>query len=604
MASKLSGSPAHSANAQHNATNSSEAEEDEVSSLPKIVPNKNAVLQHASRQSGDAPYTPAPPRNSQPGFLGVLRRLSSSNTPIISGKGNHGLVERRVLNVDKNRERVRISDLQQSKLRRVAFCVDVEIAPMPKYAEEESTTKKPVEKKEKRKIVEKGEGEALKNPNALREQKEEEGVVKATGESLPKEPEKEGTALRNGQPKEPEDAEDGEPKTDKETTRKKEKKKKSEAERKAKKEQKRREALEKGAIPMEIHLEDDSSTEDAPARQPKVQTTPTTNPARIYRRCCQLRETDILTKITFQLPKSTESCPNGIVEKLDLTGYFLSLQDLMTLGDFLAVVPVKEVVLENCGLTDEGVRVILAGLLAAKRPQVKHRKPSTNSTDQVPQGGVIERLVLKNNKIGTEAWKHICLFIHLCRSIKCIDLSSLPFPAPSAQVKTPITHHLHPHHSPQAPVDLSSLLCRSIGERLAGSELELINIGSTGIAANQLGAFIDGVLKSGVSRLGLAHNNLDEQGVQHVARYLQSAKCEGLDLGGNNLRDHVDVIAGAINEHDALWALSLAECNLRPSSLCKLFPKLMQLHNFKFLDLSHNHDLFESEPSAIGLLRR
>ena len=85
---------------------------------------------------------------------------------------------------------------------------------------------------------------------------------------------------------------------------------------------------------------------------------------------------------------------------------------------------------------------------------------------------------------------------------------------------------------------------------------------------------------------------------------MQNAKCEGIDLGGNDLRDHMEAIADAIDEEDQLWALSLANCNLKPASLCKLFPKLASLPTFKFLDLSHNHDLFESEPSAIGLLRR
>ncbi|KAI0137902.1 RNI-like protein [Hypoxylon sp. NC0597] len=610
ISSKFSGSPTPAQNG------SLAPPDDDVAPLPKISPNKNAVLPHASRQTGDAPYIPAPPKSNQPGFLGVFRRLSSSSGSIVPGsRASHGLVERRVLNVDKNRERCRVNELSQAKLRRVAFCVDVEIAPMPKYAEEETTCKKPADKTQKRKMTEKSEGEALKNPKAVEEQKENAGVVKATGEALPKEPKKEGIEATNGTPNVNGAADEEEPLKEKETTRKKEKKKKSEAERKAKKEQKRREALEKGAIPMELHLDSDSSTEDLSVRSgtPKTQLAPTTNPGRIYRRCCQLRETDILTKITLQLPKSIE---NGVVEKLDLTGYFMSLPDLVTLGDFLAVVPVREVILENCGLTDEGVRVILAGLLAARKTtNNRQRKCVTKPADLAQQGGVVERLVLKSNtKITLEGWKHICLFIHMCHSIKYLDLSHIPFPKPAEPPKIPlsqktsITHHLHHSNSngnhALAPLDLSLLLSKSIAERLAGPELELLNIGSVGLTANQLGAIIDGVLKSGVTRLGLANNNLDAQGVQHVARYLRNAKCAGIDLGGNDLRDHLPEIATALEEEDELWAMSLANCNLKPASLCKLFPKLVKLHNFKFLDLSHNRDLFESEPSAIGLLRK
>ncbi|KAI2625007.1 RNI-like protein [Hypoxylon sp. NC1633] len=608
ISSKFSASPAVSNTAPPTLT--SEPDADDVTPLPKISPNKNAVLPHASRQSGDMPYIPAPPRSNQQGFLNVLRRLSSSNGPITqSSRASHGLVERKTLNVDKDRERCKVGGLSQAKLRRVAFCVDVEIAPMPKYADEETGPKKSVDKTQKRKMAEKSEGEALKNPKEIEEQKETAGVVKATGEVLPKEPEKEGIEATEEHVKVNGVAEE-EPTREKETTRKKEKKKKSEAERKAKKEQKRKEALEKGAIPMELHLDTDSSVEDLSIRlgSPKTQSAPTTNPVRIYRRCCQLRETDILTKITLQLPKTTESCSNGVVEKLDLTGYYMSLSDLITLGDFLAVVPIRDVVLENCGLTDEGVRVVLAGLLAARKStQNRQRKYGGKPADLTQQGGVVERLVLKNNsKIGVEGWKHICVFINMCRSIKYLDLSSLAFPAPLQPTNTPINHPPPPGHGPHPhiPIDFSFLLSRCIGERLAGSELELLNIGSIGFTAYQLGVIIDGVLRSGVTRLGLANNKIDAQGVKHVAKYLRKAKCEGLDLGGNDLRDHLPEIAAAFEDKDQLWAISLANCNLKPSSLCKLFHKLVKLHNFKFLDLSHNPALFESEPSAIGLLRK
>ncbi|ORY68684.1 uncharacterized protein BCR38DRAFT_482177 [Pseudomassariella vexata] len=576
---------------------------DDVSPLPKINPNKNAVLPHATRQSGEGPYVPAPPRSAQPGFLGVLRRLSSSNGSLAAGKNHHGLVERKVLNVDKKRERPRLNDLNPSKLRRVAFCVDVEIAPMPKYAGSETVCKGSADKDKTQKLksTEKSEGDALKRPKTAEEQKE------ATGEDLPKQTEKQENATTNGAPKANGQESTDEPKPEKEVSRKKEKKKKSEAERKAKKEQKLKEALEKGAIPMEIHLDSDSSSEEAtaPKGAHKPQVIPTTNPARIYRRCCQLRETDILTKITTQLPKTTDGC--GVVERLDLTGYFMSLPDLVTLGDFLAVVPVKEVILENCGLTDEGVRVVLAGLLASRKPNTRQRRSITKAADLTQQGGVVEGLVLKNNKLGVEGWKHICLFIHMCRSIKCLDLSSIAFPALSEPPKTPLSQHLHFHngHNPVAPVDLSILLSKALGERLAGSELELLNIGETGITTSQLGNIIDGALKSGISRIGLANNDLDIQGLEQVAKYLRGGKCQGIDLGGNDLRDHLEVIADAVDENDAtFWALSLADCNLKPGSLCKLFPKLTQLKNFRFIDLSHNTDLCESDPSAIGLLRR
>ncbi|KAI0206779.1 RNI-like protein [Astrocystis sublimbata] len=613
ISSKFSGSPSNGQAQAASTPPKSDADADDVTPLPKITPSKNAVLPHAARQTGDAPYTPAPPRSGQPGFLGVFRRLSSSSaSPITAGsRASHGLVERRVLNVDQKRERCRLSELHQAKLRRVAFCVDVEIAPMPRYNDETMPSKPGTEQNQKLKMAEKSEGLALKEAKAMeeqKEQKEKDGVAQNPVPSPPKS-QVESTATLSEKKEDSTSKPVEQPKPEKETTRKKEKKKKSEAERKAKKEQKRKEALEKGAIPMEIHVDTDSSTDDksSPTRSPRRQVTQTTSPGRIYRRCCQLRETDILTKITGQLPKTTEGCTDGIVDKLDLTGYYLSLTDIETLGDFLAVVPIREVCLEDCGLTDEGVRVVLSGLLAAQRPRSRYRRSANKMLDSAAQGGIVERLVLKNNKVGVDGWKHICLFIHMCRSIKCLDLGGLQFPAVVEQPKSALGHlghHGHHGHSISAPADVSSLLSKSLADRLAGPELELLNLGATGITSSELECIIDGMLKSGVTRFGLSHNSLDATGVQHVAKYLRSNRCEGLDLGGNDLRDHIETIAGAIEGNGSLWALSLANCNLNTPSLCKLFPKLLGLANFKFFDLSHNHALFESDSNATSSLRR
>jgi hypothetical protein len=84
-------------------------------------------------------------------------------------------------------------------------------------------------------------------------------------------------------------------------TKKKDKKKRSEEERKARKEKKRKLAEANGSIPMEIHYDSADSSDatlDGPEAPPSTTSTPTTNPVRIYRRCCQLRESPILKKIT------------------------------------------------------------------------------------------------------------------------------------------------------------------------------------------------------------------------------------------------------------------------------------------------------------------
>jgi len=571
-------------------------------SMPKANPAKNAVLQHASKHEGEGPYTPAPPRSAQAGILHVLRRLSSSNgnlNPNVKPH-NHGLVERRVLNVDTHRERCDISGLNQAKLRRVAFCVDVEIAPMPKYAEDstgkKSTAAEKSDKDQKKKMKERGEGEALKNPKAVECQKEESGEIKINGEEVAKEPTKEGT---DGASKPPPPSDDPKDKKDAAEMKKKEKKKKSEEERKARKEKKRKQAEANGTIPMEIYYDSDSSSSITFARPetPRTQMAPTTNPVRIYRRCCQLRETPILKKITEQLvdPANASDEP-GMIERLDLTGYWMQLADLVTLGDYLAIVPVKEVILDNCGLTDEGLRVILAGLLASRKATGKRRKPVTELDGLTQQGGVVERLVLKNNKLGPEGWRHLCLFIYLCRTLHTLDLSGIPFPQTVGGGRV---------NGNGKGVDLCQLLSKSLAERLGGSTLGVLSLGEAGFTTTQLGLVIDGVISCGIRRLGLAHNGIEGEGLDHVARLLRSGICEGLDLGGNDMRDQLAVLASALQDQSCpFWALSLADANLVPSSLCKLLPTLVKLKHFRFIDLSHNHELFSSTPSAISVLRR
>ncbi|KAM0257166.1 hypothetical protein ACHAQJ_004527 [Trichoderma viride] len=569
--------------------------------VPKITPTKNAVLQHGLKPEGDEPYTPAPPRSGQAGLLGVFRRLSSSSGggsgPLgPSGKINHGLVERRILNVDRERDRCPIAELKDNKLRRVSFFVDVEIAPMPKYAEAEAETKS-IDHAQKKKLSEKGEGEALKHPKAAEVQKEVSSTESVTSEAKSREAEaKEATPTTNSEKRA--DSPDDSKAAPKDTTRKKEKKKRSEEERKARKEKRRRLAEESGSIPLEIHYDSSDSAETLNGNgTPKTTSYPTISPVRIYRRCCQLRETPILKKITEQLSDVNNVSPNGFVNKIDLTGYFMQLQDLITLGDYLAVVSVREIILQNSGLTDEGVRVILAGLLAAKQPEPAKRRRFKFPPQEM--GGVVERVVLKENKLGPDGWKHISLFIYKCRSLKYLDLSSIPFPhqAP-ANTNGALQNGVH------IPLTIADIFAKALSDRPTGPTLEMLSIGETEPSMEQLGRIIDGVIKCGIRRLGMARNPLDKDGAQHVVRYLESGKCEGLDLGGIDLKDHMETIASSIKETDPLWALSISDCNLTPSSLCKILPILSKLEHLVFIDLSHNHDLFQSTPNAVGLLRR
>ncbi len=299
-------------------------------------------------------------------------------------------------------ERVKIAELEPSKLKRVAFCVDVEVAGYASWHEveefeaehrEQKAPEVPVARRQSLSMLErqvqaaknkkdkkdgkkdgkkdikeathkdKAEGAALKNPQAAKVQEEEtETMVQnmeeatdpssqpTTSAAVPELQEPAGTTPE-APPSEPQPIPG---------TRKKEKKKRSEAERKERKERKRRHAEANGKVPLELtgcndDDEDDSSPSPSSpgASTPNMTLSPTTDPLRIYKRCAQLRETTILKKVCDQIssPSSTFAESPGTVAVLDLSGTVMPLPELVTLGDWLAVVPVRKLLLEDCQLS-------------------------------------------------------------------------------------------------------------------------------------------------------------------------------------------------------------------------------------------------------------
>ncbi|OAK95470.1 RNI-like protein [Phaeosphaeriaceae sp. SRC1lsM3a] len=558
----------------------------------------------AGGQNGLEPYVPQQPKAS---FLSsALRRLSSGTQVGSSGKvyPNGGVCPRKVMNIDPNRDRCLVPELDDSKLRKVAFCVDVEIAGGPKYKDDADSEEKKKKRKDK-KLKERGEGEALKHPDAVAEEKEKDGVVAVTQESVGSEsdPNPEGTVLEEDK---------------KETSHKKEKKKRSEAERKERKEKKRRKAEENGTIPIEFTRESDqASVESVPAANgaqppPKSQDRPTVDPLRIYRRCCQLRESPILKRICDQLssPSACSLAHPGVVTCLDLTGSRLQLADVLTLSDWLAIVPVRKLFLEDADLNDEKVRVILAGLLAAKLPEPPRRpgSPRANDTSNatVDHGNAIKKVILKNNpKITSEGWKHIALFIYMCKSIVALDVSMIKFPRMRPQtVQSPVTTPQKDAPAEEARSrDIAEIFSKAIAERLGGSGLQELVLGECSLTAASIRKIIDGCVMSGVQRLGLATNDLDKEGLEHALHYIRSGVCQGIDLGGNDLREWIPRLCEGLGKDNPTWALCLQNTGLTPENLKTLFPALVTMPNFRFLDLSHNKGLF-SHNSSLCLIRK
>lgn len=602
-------------------------------------------------------------RDDHPGFLqSALRKFSSSGSSGLGkGAGSCQAAQRRVMNVDQNRDRVKIADFDPSKLKRVAFCVDVEVAghaswhEVEEYEAEHKEQKAPdvpvarrqslsmlerqvqaskskKEKKEGKKDVkeaiykDKAEGAALKNPLGAKAQKEDK-ETEATDARKSVDPQSSLAADAAGS-----DPQTSAEKTQEATpsdpqpipgTRKKEKKKRSEAERKERKERKRRQAEANGQVPLELTCGNDDEDESSPSPSPPGVSTPnltlspTTDPLRIYKRCAQLRETIPVKKVCNQISShsSTMAEAPGTVAVVDISGTPMALAELVTLGDWLAVVPVRKVILEDCQLTDEGVRVVLSGLLSCKTSEQARqnkrlpRRGSGRTGEE--QLGVIEKVSLKgNSKLTKVGWKHIALFLHMSKSLRAVDLSGIPFPVESTlgelsrrnTAKTTVSNKRGA--SPPVNGNLGTLLSKALAERFGGNRLEELIMSNCSLSTADIGRIIDASLQCNLRRLGLAANNITPEGIDHVVRYIKSGVCEGLDLGENDLHDCMKPLSDSLTADNNFFALSLSGCSLAPSDLEVLLPSFVKLKNFRFVDLSNNKRLFSTQPNAVSVLRK
>lgn len=564
------------------------------------------------------PFTSSSPKG--PSFIhNALRKFSSNSGGLPKLNPNGSICPRRVMNIDQNRHRCKIADLNQAKLNRVAFCVDVEIAGISHRDDDEEAPptnqlRQPLpesnhhkSKKAELKSKEQDEAGALKHPQATLAEKDSTppvpapvsapatGDAKAQSSSPPT-----NTTSPSGEGTDP--------------TRKQERKKRSEAERKERKERKRRQAVANGSVPLQLDAENDEEYSRGPAPEPgvprtKTQSHPTTDPVRIYRRCCQLRETPVLKRVVDEIskPSSTLAESPGTVAALDLSNFPMTSQDLTTFSDWLAVVPVRKLILENCALTDTSVRAILSALLSTKTiEQMRYRRrrsrrPESPDSNDHERYGVVEKLSLKDNlKIGQEGWRHISLFVHLSKSLKAIDLSGIPFPQGQVAIDGSGTTG-----QPQSPMaDVSIIFASALAERFAGDHLEELLMSECNPSVDAVKQICQATTKMGLRRLGFANNGLTREGLEYVVEYLKAGQCEGLDLGGNTIKDDLDLVTEAIEPETPLYALSLADCSLNPSVISPLLQSLAQIHNLRFIDFSHNRELFSSQPNALGAFRR
>ena len=134
-----------------------------------------------------------------------------------------------------------------------------------------------------------------------------------------------------------------------------------------------------------------------------------------------------------------------------------------------------------------------------------------------------------------------------------------------------------------------------------------LSLSECGLNSAQIGKIVQGAKHCGLGRMSFAGNDLDDQGLEHILDYIRSGICTAIDIGSNDLRGKLGRLAEALSSTKKcpVWGLSLVNCNLDTETLKSLFPALVSLPDFRFIDLSHNKHLFDNDAAGgIHLLRR
>lgn len=277
----------------------------------------------------------------------------------------------------------------------------------------------------------------------------------------------------------------------------------------------------------------------------------------IYTRCCHLRE-------ILPIPATLKQLKNkhSPLTTLKMLNPKPTLIDVFSFSDFIAIVPIKNLVFDNVSMNSEMLKVILSSLI--------------NST-------TIEKLSLKNVPIDEIGWKYLCKFLSRNKSISKLDISQM-----KVKSDLPLSQH-------RSEMDWS-LFINTLAHR--GGLVELILNGCK-LSTLDFCRLIDEGLSISTKRLGLVSMDLNFDQLKKLASWITSeySTCEGVDLGfndlsiDNNLKPLIKKLANNKNPRLAHMSFnSTGLTNVEDAAL--LIRSLSKLTNLNFLDLSNLKQIF------------
>ncbi|GMM51762.1 Mhp1 protein [Starmerella bacillaris] len=285
------------------------------------------------------------------------------------------------------------------------------------------------------------------------------------------------------------------------------------------------------------------------------------SPEDIYTRCCHLREImpikNMLKQLQGQLPP---------IPRLKIANTKPTMVEILALSDFLTVVPVACMAVEDQIITAQMVRYIFAGLARSKD---------------------LVRLTLVNTKLDIDGWRYLCVFLATCqKSLLALNLACT-----------------NPTGSPSRipPFNRKNMDWKLLTDSLKELDtLEELDLGGTGIKTSDLQYLLaNGV--ANIRMISLANNDLKHEDVKLVADWAQSTGSQlmGINLSGNDLSKSEDwnlIHSFLTNPRMLQFVLRNAKLSgYHAASISSAFsPEQALKSNLRQLDLSLNPGLFPS----------
>ncbi|CCH44236.1 GLC7-interacting protein 3 [Wickerhamomyces ciferrii] len=277
----------------------------------------------------------------------------------------------------------------------------------------------------------------------------------------------------------------------------------------------------------------------------------------IYTRCCHLREILPIPATLKQL--KNKHSPLSVLKMLNPKP---TLIDVYSFSDFIAIVPIKTLILDNVTMNSEMLKILLSSLI--------------NST-------TIEKISLKNVPLDIIAWKFLCKFLSRNKSLLKLDISQMKIKS-----ELPISQH-------RSQMDWS-LFIDTLYYRGGLQELILNGCKIPHLEFMQL---IDQGISLQTKRLGLVSMELNYEQIKKISNLITdpNSKIEGIDLGFNDLsidgklKPLIKKLANCENSN--LESLSFNSTMLdNVEDVALLIRSVSKLPNLRFLDLSNLKNIF------------